>query len=82
MTPPAVDWSSGYTGSGVGEPRNLVGRNPFQPLHDPCPVEGQSAHVTDVKEADPLPDRLMLLDDRRILYRHRPSAKLHQATTV
>ena len=46
------------------------------------PVERQPAHVADVEQPDPLADRLVLLDDRRVLDGHRPAAELDEPAAV
>jgi hypothetical protein len=46
-----------------------------QPLVGSRPIESQSAHVGDIKQTGPVPNRFMLLHDRRVLNRHLIAGK-------
>ena len=43
--------------------------------------ELEAAHVGDIKQADGLTDRLVLVDDRCVLHRHLPAGKVHHPAT-
>ena len=45
-------------------------------------VEAEAAHVADVEEADAAADGLVLLDDGRVLHRHRPAAEVDHPAAV
>jgi hypothetical protein len=40
------------------------------------PANLDFAHVADIEETDGVPDRVVLLDDSRILHRHVPAAEI------
>ncbi len=66
----------------VRETRDFVGRDAFQPRQHRRAVESQLTHVADVEQTHALTHRQVLLDDRRVLHGHRPSAEFHQAAAV
>ena len=70
------------TGSANRQPGDVVGRDAFEPVENTGPVESQPAHVADVEKPHPLADRLVLVDDGRVLDGHRPAAELDKAPAI
>ena len=62
--------------------RDLVGGDPLQPGQHSRAVEGEAAHVADVKDPHPLPHGLVLGDDGRVLHGHQPAAELDDPAAV
>ena len=62
--------------------RDMVGGDPLQPGQHFRAVEGEAAHVADVKDPHPLPHGLVLGDDGRVLHGHEPAAELDDPAAV
>ena len=78
----AENLSRYIAGLQIGELCHMIGRHPLEPVKDAGTIKGQPAHVADVEEPHTLTHRLMLVDDRRVLDRHRPTAKFNQAAAA
>ncbi len=66
----------------VGKGCHAVGGHPLEPVENAGTVKCQPSHVADVEETHPLPDRLVLFADGRVLDGHRPPAKLDEPAAV
>ncbi|MNT48408.1 hypothetical protein D3C72_1851890 [compost metagenome] len=62
-----------------GKVEDVAGHHPGQEAGCAFSAHNELAHVRDVEEADGLADRLVLLDDARVLHRHVPAAERHHA---
>ena len=63
-------------GAPDGERRRVRDQRAGKRRCRPRALDEQLAHVREVEQADPLADRAMLLEDRRVLDRHPPAGEL------
>ena len=82
ITPPSLVGDQAVLDLVSASRRHLVGGDSLEPVEDARPVERQPAHVADVEKPDPLPHRLVLFDDGRVLDGHRPAAELDEPAAV
>ena len=64
------------------ELRDMVCRDPLQPVEHSRAVKGEAAHVADVEDSHPLTHCLMFVADRRVLHGHQPAAELNEPPAV